>query len=121
MNLLDLITSLDERGITIEVSPKFIRAGTAAPTLADAEAAKPYRTHLIRIALARAAMDEVMALEAELAGYPGRRTPDLEQRIQQAKAQVLYLLPPGLPWSAVARKRPDGTTVEPSPELQGVA
>jgi hypothetical protein len=114
MTLLELIQSLDERGIKIEVSPKFVKTNGHAPTAEDAEAAKPYRAELMRIALARDAMQEVLALEAEYAGYPARRTPELEAKIQRAKNTVLYLLPEDLPWSIVAALRPDGTTVQPS-------
>jgi hypothetical protein len=113
VTLAELIRSLDERGITIEVGAKFVKTGTHAATQADVEAAKLYRAELIRYRLAQDAMTEVLALEAEWAGYPGRRTPELDQKLQRAKAKVLYLLPEDLPWELVAALRPDGTTVNP--------
>lgn len=117
MTLLKLIRSLDERGIGIEVRPSFVKSATHAPTMEDAEAAKPFRTDLIRVALARSYMAQVLDLEKTWAGYPSRRTPELERQVDHLKAQVLYLLPDGLPLDVVEIKRPDGTTVE----LEGVA
>lgn len=118
MTLLELIESLDERGIKIEVRPSFTRSEAHAPTMADAEAAKPYREELIRLAMARAAMEQVLVLEQEWAGYPARRTPELEARIQRAKNKVLYLLPEDLPWAVVAKLRPDGTELQPCTALE---
>lgn len=120
MTLLELVESLDERGIGIEVKATFVRSEAHAPTMADAEAAKPYRSELIRIALARQAMALVLELEKTYAGYPGRRTSEFEDRINRIKADVLYLLPEGVPWSVVAGKRSDGTMVQ-APELIGAA
>ena len=121
MTLLELINSLDERGIKIEVNARFVASAGQQATAADVEVAKANREELIRYSLALGAMDEVLRLEQEWAGYPGRRTPELAARIQKAKNRVLYLLPEDLPWDVVARLRPDGTTVMPTPELQGVA
>lgn len=115
MELLELIESLDARGIRIEVKPSFVRGGAEAPTRADVDAAQRHRVDLIRVALARAAMAEVLKLEREYAGYPGRRGPELDERLRRARNAVLYLLPEDLPWAVVAALRPDGTTVGPEP------
>jgi hypothetical protein len=117
MGLLELIESLDARGIRIEVKPSFVRTAAEAPTRADVEAAQEHRVALIRVALARAAMEEVLALEKEWAGYPGRRTPELDERLRRARNAVLYLLPEDLPWEVVAKLRPDGTKVGPPTAL----
>lgn len=120
MTLLELIESLDARGIAIEVAPKLTGARASSLPAGDIDTVKLYRLELMQVALARAYMAIALDLEKQWAGYPARRTDELEIQIARAKATALYLLPDGLPWSVVAGIRPDGTEVA-VPDYAGVA